>query len=900
MLNRNGYKNLTSLQKYAQFSREVRTRTPIRVRISDKEKAKDSQQDVKSNSSRNNGPSLTVTESSRRSKFSRFNREQSENITGVLEQMQFKNPQEITKELSERFKQDGVDVDEEFIKRMVQQSAKEQETIRGYIDDPKSTLSKVNEDEINKYIDWIIEDGSNRINRQQSDMYKQKIDIREKLNEFMMDSQTEETPNPESLTKAFTMAQEMSILNSDSSLDKLSIFLKHLSKLTNVELQRSVSLQKYAALYELSTQLLDSYHRDLCIYLCGKLLYDALVREYGPRARPDPINEKFFIESCIKYDDLDRALDLYESRKDKDVKDERFWFELGVSIYLAKYSAIDSSGLEYLDKATDSLHEIRNRWGYVSNLVLIDGLKRCCVKENFDDAWWFWEEIELNIDDLGIVPEIKIPETKLYAENEQDKVFKYYNRIESISYGALLECIFPFISGLEFEKSMEILTKIVTVDKEFVYEFVKQFGIQFKYSGREMFLINLEQDAKLESCKYLPEIRDYLIDEIKPLQKTRCVSYEEAKIIEDINVYLERLSKLKGKQLTKINDIQEIIQSGEKLTSFDVKSLLNILLEHKSKTSFQLAGRIIGQMNEHKSNNTLKSVLPVASSYAYTEFCKQFLSQSNPRVNEINHFLTMMAQYDIKLDQALANKIITSYISKKLFTEAIKFIEEYVFTDNPIAVNQIKLGKPGTKNLYTTVLLAYYKSVVSGCIERDAFNSRLSSLRIFIQHIMLHRVDDEFILQETIGTLLAFGDYQGSICLVQWFGEVLNKRCISFDCVLAVKSKLELSILKAEKYLKRQNKGHRYESRIEQYRRQFGIQSLHHDLKSKRDFTWQEVAMVLYNYADLFGYKSTYAKEDPFSMLLSDSERNANKIAFEKDLAIQQQLYSLPKWVPTH
>lgn len=902
--------------------RGLRTRSPIKVKIASS-KDKDEIQENE-NINRETKDSRKIL---RRSRFDnglqRGNGiDGSDSVNSIIQQMQFKDPQEIKKELISRFKKDNVDVDDEFIEKMIAESIKEKNLVSEYIKDPSITLSKVSQDEINKYIDWIIEDGSNRIESQQKDGYRRKVELREKLDEFMVNEQGDS--DPETMTKAFTMAQELSILNSESSLDKLPIFLTHLSKMSNSELQSSVSLDKYAKLYELSTQIVDLNKRDKCIYLCGKLLYGALLRELGPRARPDPINEKFFIESCIRYEDLDHALALFESRKDKDVKDERFWYELGVFIHLSRYSKNVSSDLtrqkknegkdedeinDDLDKAIDLIQDIRNKWGYVHNLVLIDGLKRCCVNGDIESACWFWEEIELNINDLGIVNDIKVPDTKLLDESEKEKVYNYYNRIEPVSYAGLIEIIFSFIGGLNFENGLNILSKVIEIDNNFIYEFVKKFSSQFKYSGRELFLIELENDklSNENSDKYLPVIRDYLIDEIKPLQKTRCSSFEEAKLVEDINIYLERLNILKGKNLSKINDLEEIIQSGEKLTSFDVKSLLSILLEHKSATSFQLACRIISQMNEHKSNGVNNSILPVANSYAYTEFCKQFLSQSNPRVKEINQFLDMMIQYDIKLDQTLANKIIISFISKKLYTESIKFIETYLFTENPIAIDKIRLGKPGTKNLWTTAFVAYYKSVVAGSLTNELFKERLQSLHSFIKHMMDEQVDDDFTIQEAIGTLLSYGDFQGTICLLQWYGETINQNrgnLLKFELVLAIKTKLEVSITKAEKYLKRNNKNHNngnhvYQERIVNYRKEFGIYSLHDDMKDKKDVPWQEVAMIIYKYADLFCYKSTYSRDDPFSMILSDAERYRNKEIFQREIEELLAFYGLPKWEPT-
>lgn len=825
--------------------------------------------------------------------LSKFSKDNTDFVSRIISKMKFKTPDQIKAELSARFEKDGIEVDEEFIDQMITQSTREECSVREYISNPKKAMDKINEEEINSYVDWIINDGFERLQTQKRDLHKRKMELREKLNDFMMNENTN-TGDPKALTNAFQMAQEMTMLNSDSSLDKLPILLKHLTKLSNADLQKSVELGKYAALYEISTQLLEDHNRDMCIYLCGKLLYSALGREYGPRARPDAINEKFFIESCMKFDDNDRALELFLSRRDKDVKNERFWVELGAHVYLSRYSKTGDT--KELDSGIELINETRDRWEYTSNILLIDGLKRCCTKGNFEDAEWFWEEIEINIDRHGIVKQIEVPEAKLFDENERNKVFQYYNRVEPLSYDSLLECIFAFIGSMKIEKGIGILTTIATIDNEFTTYFLDKFALQFKYPGRELLLFELENNDK----DFDHELRSYLIENISQLHKNRCSSVVEAKILADISIYLERLSLLKNKNLSKINDLQELVNSGEKFTSFDIKSLLKILLDHKSTTSFQIASRLIHLMSEYKLSKNNSGILPPASSHTYSEFFKVFLSHPAQRINELNQFLNMMAQFEIKLDQSLATKIIMSYHSKNLYTEALEFITKYVFSDNPIAVNNVRLGKPGSKNLYTWILLTYYKMILIGEKNSDLVTSRLESLHFFVREMMNRHVDDTYTFQETIGTLLAYGDYQGTICLVQWYGHILGKNKLSFDLMLAIKTKLELSIIKAEKYLLSENRNlhDSQKTRINNYRREFGIQSLHDDMKTKRDYTWQEVAIVLYQYADLFGYRSTYSKDDPFSMVLSDEQRNLNKDVFDQQLQSLQDFFGIPKWIP--
>jgi protein SOV1 len=48
----------------------------------------------------------------------------------------------------------------------------------------------------------------------------------------------------------------------------------------------------------------------------------------------------------------------------------------------------------------------------------------------------------------------------------------------------------------------------------------------------------------------------------------------------------------------------------------------------------------------------------------------------------------------------------------------------------------------------------------------------------------------------------------------------------------------------------------------------------------------------------LFGFKSTYSKEDPFAIILSDQARNVNRNTFDQELSRLQRFYDLAEWSP--
>lgn len=822
------------------FSRGVRTRSKFKVEI---KRAPENgnpdaeiDREVQKIEAKATDAGIGAQVSVRRSRFASGKNSASQ----LKSALGYKDPEEIKKELLERFKRDGVEPDPEFIDKMVDESHKEAEILQKYVENPKSMQEELTNDELEHFVDWLISDGQRRV-------LMDGASVREadrELNNLIKSNDQ----SPEALVKAFEMLGEVG-QDGEDSLQQLPQFLYRMTRLRNSELAMKITVEKWIALYGVATAIKNDGVRNQCIYLCGRLLYSALKRDYGPKMRPDPINEKFYVEALVSYEEYAPALELYESRKEKDVKDERFWFELGTDIHLAKGD---------MDKAIEIIDYIKDRWGYVSSLVLVHGLKVSLTAQNIDDAMWFWEEIQMNMESVGLVAENYIPETQTMDESQV--VFDYYNRIEPVSWGMLDEVVFAFVGNMRFNESFSVLGYADSADKGYISHFVETFEERFDSLGLQLFVNELRETQSQD----IPEqtkltILNGLGNAVKEHQ-----SIDETLLLNNIHVYLNRLALTNKKDLATINDLREMVKKGAKLTTFDANSLLDVLLGSKSNVGLKLATEILNFANRNAVEETT-SLLPKADAKLYNVFCNHLLSHDRPRLGGLEGVFRIMAQSGIPIDETLASNVISKLILNKQYGKAIAFIEQYVLTDDPISVHTIT---PGASCLWNTCLLAYYQLVFVG---KSNIDERNKSLRLFVDKIVANRVQHEAVFKDTVGVLLAFNDIPTCIAFITWyaslFGEVLPT-----EIVLGIKGKLEERLVKLDDRLSDNQRVY-----VDQYKHKYGLaEAIGSRAKPQHA---QSVLEALREYSKLFGYVPNSFK---LALESSDDAAEQARVNFEQ------------------
>lgn len=831
------------------FSRGVRTRSKFKIELKQQPKDDKIAQEIdneitKIESRAQDSATNSHGGTSRRSRFSKTN--SNKQIDELKTLMGYKDPEQIKKDLMKRFADDGVEPDPEFIEKMVQESNKEMDLIQKYITDPKSTNENLTLEEINHYIEWLISDGQKKISEQNGVKHSQ---INEELNEMIKS----EDESPESLSHAFELVGQL-VKDSQNSLEKLPHFLYRMTRLHNSDLSRKVPAEKWIELYSISTAIKDDKIRNQCLFLCGKLLYTALKIEYGPKMRPDPINEKFYIESLIEYNDFSKALELFHTRKTKDVKDERFWFELGAEIYIAKND---------IEKAIELIDYIKENWGYVSSITLVKASKKSLNNQNLDDSLWFWEEIQMNIDKLGITDENYIPETQIMTDPKV--VYEYYNRLEPVSWPMIDEIIFAFVGNMRFNESFAILNYILAQDPEYQDHFISSLQNSFDPLGLQLY-VNELKDASNKLIS--DESQSSLLKSLGSIPQG--VSIEESFLMNNILVYLNRLAEVNKKHFAVIEDLRELIKNGSKLSTFDASSLLSLLLEANSNIGLNLSTELITFMNKNNVSKTpTNSVLPKANSILYEVFCKYILSTSRPKLAVLDGVLSIMEGSNVQMDEKFANTIVTKLIINKQYAKAVSFIESYVLTDNSISVKKITDKNYGDmKPLWNTCLAAYYQLVF---INKSTIDERNDLLKRFIQKIVEQNVRDVTVFSDAIGALLAFNDTPTLIAFIKWYAQSSDGNIPPY-VVVGIKAKLEERLQKLDSYITDDQKVF-----VEQYKKMYGLEA--HAITSRtKPQEVNDIVGCILSYSELFGYTRnsfTLATE------ISDAKINSAKTEFD-------------------
>ncbi|TID23847.1 hypothetical protein CANINC_003139 [Pichia inconspicua] len=561
-----------------------------------------------------------------------------------------KSGEQIGNEIRKIFKNKGIEVDEEFIEKMKLEGDKQAKLIEKFKIDPKNVNEELKFEELNGFIETVIK----------ACCEKNEID-RSKIREFLSDNNTDD--NSEELILAFKDAQISARNESNKMIAKnLPILLEELNKLKNNEFLGKLSLDKFVGLYESS--ILRGNDKPRIIYLAGKLLYNALEREFGKKinARPDPINEMLFIESCLNCGDIERGEFLWDSRRFKDVNGQRFWEELGIRIQFSKYDQLNDESS--LDKGIEMINELRMKEkGLINSEILIDGLRKCVKKGNLDDAKWFWEEILVNMSQDGVVIEGGLRDTVFISDaNKLDTVLAYYNSTGPVTYAQVGTIFCACLASKQWSLAVQIFSDVEPWGEELSTYLLEELGRAFDHPGRELFLHALRKEIQSPS-------RDRLIEGLESVRRdTGAVateSLEEAQLLEDIVLFLERARVLSptssshvSVSVSVLDDLLETLRAGSPLAPTDGPALLKVLLHTRSQHAMALASRVLARMNETSaSSTTVVSMFPRADARSYAVLAGHVLSGKNFSIKRLSALLDAMAQHGVPVDEPLATHL---------------------------------------------------------------------------------------------------------------------------------------------------------------------------------------------------------------------------------------------------
>lgn len=785
-----------------------------------------------------------------------------------------KSPAEIERDLKTKFDKDGMEYDPLFVQKMIKQSKKEADITEDSLEGGHK-VEQVTEEETRSMCKWLINDCKRRLTDQESD-----IDTEEDMNKILNMQDTDD-----SIADAIVSVQKLGEAFQPSGLQKLPEFLSVLNRPGNDEVRKMVPLNDLVQLFEISEQLKDDKVRDECVYLSGNLIY------MSTPARPDPISERFYIKSLLNHGQFDRAAELFESRRNKpDVINQRFWLDLGIEIYLKMKD-------DQTVKAESIVEEMREKHGYIHPLTSILFVERYLRLSDVDKAMKSWIDMKEAMDTYGLTDNIEVPDTQIV--NDPNVAYDYYNRIDPLTYENIAIVCIKFLKFKRTDEAMSIIETATRRDQKFLIYFVEFITKNVNYPGRECMILTLKADQELEEPKYQPILAEYIIDELEKENPIRCSSLKEALTLDETSYFLsEYLSnfRLSNERKLKVSSLISSISMGSKLTSQECKSLLTVLLSSGSRQGFVITSRIVEELNkslerQKSGDHTEVGLFPPANSHIYLTLVQLFGRRAKPKITEIESILASMKLHKIPILTVLANQVVLTYRKAHQYTKALEFIDSFLDSDNPDTIPK------STCEFFRNVMKTYRESIANGKdTDPQLKKLRLYRLRLLFKDI-LSREDwemDQTLCIEAMITFLNFGDIPSTICVLEYYGMVMKKP-INNDLMLAIKLRLEASIVKMESYLNTQELEN-IKPTIDNFREECGLLSLKTDLQADKDYNWRDAAGILIKYMDVLDYEPKVSSFSTNSISSVTSEkRQQNKDSFERELNELQNSYEIPE-----
>ncbi|GMG18237.1 unnamed protein product [[Candida] boidinii] len=162
----------------------------------------------------------------------------------------------------------------------------------------------------------------------------------------------------------------------------------------------------------------------------------------------------------------------------------------------------------------------------------------------------------------------------------------------------------------------------------------------------------------------------------------------------------------------KCAEITSKIESGVALTSLDCRDILKFLTIHRlSRKNLQLAYKVLAEMNTSLNNNNLDGFFPGSNAHHYTVLATVFGRMKQSKTRELYELISFMQNNNVYMNAHFANQVLLSFRRHKNYSNAFKFIEDY------ISVSDTTI-EPNTQ-LYTTILSIFNQSLISRRFKRE-------------------------------------------------------------------------------------------------------------------------------------------------------------------------------------
>ncbi|ODV96876.1 hypothetical protein PACTADRAFT_1463 [Pachysolen tannophilus NRRL Y-2460] len=680
-----------------------------------------------------------------------------------------KAPEVIRKELKEKYGK----IDEKIINGIIEDAQQENSALQqvtkenGEID-INSLRAKSNEDFLRFF--EVTMDETER-------------DIQRLIETYQEEEEEVETgmgliPENDDLKDLKEIAVELDRNTQRNKVSGLQTFISILRELNN-EINKSskdVPIELIARAFELASQIPDERKKKISMYYSANLIY------YPGKLRLDPINELFYIETLIQNKKFIKAENLWQSRKYKDVKDQRFWYERGIGFYLS---------MNDVKKAEKLAFEILQKFNYLHPSEYVNIIRHYSIILNNDTKYKFWLDklIQDCCSKIGFDTEFKETENLGWLGEDHNAAFDHYNKIEKLRFTDMVE-----------------LLKIV-FQHEKCDDAIRLINLFLKQSPKVLpFLFNILQDPFHKKTLFQLHQRLKEIEKIEFREKIESLvpDKDESKkfLMEQRN--LKYLRYLENKKRKKTGDSKNETSMLSRLSSVDCYKLMKDFILRKEVSK---AKELFDDMNEMRLNliqagYTVQEIDEFEKSFIPPAQCGQFLlmlqvygrTQDKDTLIAIEALLSQMDELKIRKNTYFLNQLILTYYRKKMFNKALEVINLEVF-DKVKKDDNFKITNLLFKNIWMVYRDNYrtYKDDHDRMKNMDQLVS--NSLSILIKKKLILPTEDTFLMMMNIA--LNSKLYTQSIILLDVVSNIYDFQ-ISKKLFIEI---LKILLQKLDKYL---------------------------------------------------------------------------------------------------
>ncbi|VUG19511.1 DEBR0S5_04720g1_1 [Brettanomyces bruxellensis] len=804
-----------------------------------------------------------------------------------------KPPAQIERELKALFRKDGVEYDSAFVQDIIKRSKTEKKILEDSLRGGQK-LQRVNDESIKNFVSWMIEDCRRRIFKPINGESDERRNAEAaKITETVADKRQYQELTDSIGIDLFEMClrtEELSQGLAPSGLEALPGFLDVLSRSDSADSRKLVTLEQLMQIFVISGQIGDDRLRNKCLYLTGNLI------SMQTSGRADPINERMYILALTYYKEFDKAIYLFNSRRNKnDVKLQRFWLEMGAEIYLRM-------PMDHTKEAEQIAAEIFAKFHYIHPVLQLIFIEKYLALSNWQKAFGWWENLKKLMNDYGLCQHLSVPNSQIV--NDSRVAYNYYNRIEPLTYDNTLDAFMCFMKYERFDEMMSIIRTVTLRDKRFLLFLVDQLQTKMSYPGREYLCQCFEEDLKMVNPKYETVIEEYILTILNQKRPTILTSKKEAEFLDEICSYLSTQltdSEMSSRDRLKTSSLISSLAIGSKITSFAAKNLMKVLFLGHNRKGFDLASRVLDYMNMklvnvRTGNKTKSGIFPPANAHIYLTLVQLFGRRDKPRIREIEKLISMMEEYQIPILTVFANQVLLTYAKAKQFTKAIEFLDNFLSGDDPNSFPQ-----PTSQFASTAMHLYRSKEATEhgkGLLMTE--RNRLAKVRNLFRMLIQTPgcTMNEELLTESVLTFMTFGDYASAVCALEYNGFMEeNKRSdgiIPNQMIVSIKAKLNASIVKMERQLS-EDQAKQLQHIIQSFREKCGLMSLDSQLMPDKVYNWRDAAATIIKFEMVFDFNprlQSLRNQFCSSTIPGGAERNKGR--FEEDLLNLQKFYDLP------